>query len=32
LRGAKRAIAHLYNATAPIFREVVFGHRPRRLD
>ena len=25
LRGAKRAIAHLYNATAPIFREVVFG-------
>ncbi|HMQ14280.1 MAG TPA: 2-isopropylmalate synthase, partial [Candidatus Competibacter phosphatis] len=25
LRGAKRAIPHLYNATAPIFREVVFG-------
>ena len=25
LRGAKRAIPPLYNATAPIFREVVFG-------
>ncbi len=25
LKGAKRAIAHLYNATAPLFREVVFG-------
>ena len=25
LRGAKRAIVHLYNATAPAFRQVVFG-------
>ncbi|MGB3300473.1 MAG: 2-isopropylmalate synthase [Phormidesmis sp.] len=25
LRGAKQAIVHLYNATAPVFREVVFG-------
>ena len=25
LRGAKRAIVHMYNATAPAFREVVFG-------
>jgi 2-isopropylmalate synthase len=25
LRGVKRAIPHLYNATAPIFRDVVFG-------
>ena len=25
LRGAKRAIVHLYNATAPIMREVVLG-------
>ncbi|MEM9005571.1 MAG: 2-isopropylmalate synthase [Cyanobacteria bacterium P01_F01_bin.86] len=25
LRGVKRAIVHLYNATAPVFREVVFG-------
>ncbi|MGB4947932.1 MAG: 2-isopropylmalate synthase [Candidatus Competibacter denitrificans] len=25
LKGVKRAIPHLYNATAPIFREVVFG-------
>ncbi|MFZ1326891.1 MAG: 2-isopropylmalate synthase [Candidatus Contendobacter sp.] len=25
LHGVKRAIPHLYNATAPIFREVVFG-------
>ncbi|MEN9221728.1 MAG: 2-isopropylmalate synthase [Thermostichus sp. BF3_bins_97] len=25
LRGAKRAIVHLYNATAPEFRRVVFG-------
>jgi len=25
LRGVKRAIPHLYNATAPVFREVVFG-------
>jgi len=25
LRGAKRAIVHLYNATSPLFRRVVFG-------
>ena len=25
LRGAKRAIVHIYNATAPVFRETVFG-------
>ncbi len=25
LRGAKRAIVHLYNATAPVWRRVVFG-------
>ncbi|AKJ31685.1 2-isopropylmalate synthase [Caldimonas brevitalea] len=25
LRGAKRAIVHLYNATAPAFRRIVFG-------
>lgn len=25
LQGVKRAIPHLYNATAPIFRDVVFG-------
>jgi len=25
LRGAKQAIVHVYNATAPIFRKVVFG-------
>lgn len=25
LKGVKRAIPHLYNATAPIFRKVVFG-------
>jgi 2-isopropylmalate synthase len=25
LRGAKSAIVHLYNATAPVFRQVVFG-------
>ncbi len=25
LRGAKRAIVHLYNATAPVFRRLVFG-------
>ena len=26
LRGAKRAIVHVYNATAPVFRRVVFGN------
>lgn len=25
LRGAPRAIVHLYNATAPVWRDVVFG-------
>jgi 2-isopropylmalate synthase len=25
LRGAKRAIVHLYNATSPVFRQTVFG-------
>lgn len=25
LRGARKAIVHLYNATAPVFRRVVFG-------
>jgi 2-isopropylmalate synthase len=25
LRGAKRAIVHVYNATSPVFRETVFG-------
>jgi 2-isopropylmalate synthase len=25
LKGARRAIVHVYNATAPLFREVVFG-------
>nr|WP_290223811.1 2-isopropylmalate synthase [Trichocoleus desertorum] len=33
LRGAKRAIVHLYNATAPVFRRVVFGlDRPSTID
>lgn len=27
VRGAKRAIVHIYNATSPTFREVVFGLR-----
>ncbi len=26
LQGAKRAIVHVYNATAPVFRRVVFGN------
>ncbi|EKU99948.1 2-isopropylmalate synthase [Leptolyngbya sp. PCC 7375] len=26
LRGAKQAIVHVYNATAPVFRRVVFGN------
>ena len=25
IKGARRAIVHVYNATAPVFREVVFG-------
>lgn len=28
LRGAKQAIVHVYNATAPVFRRVVFGNSP----
>ncbi len=28
LSGAKRAIVHVYNATAPVFRRVVFRHDP----
>ena len=33
LKGVKRAIPHLYNATAPIFREVVFGlDRPGLIE
>ncbi|MBD1863874.1 MULTISPECIES: 2-isopropylmalate synthase [Trichocoleus] len=33
LRGAKRAIVHLYNATAPVFRRVVFGlDRPGTIN
>lgn len=33
LRGAKRAIVHLYNATAPNFRRIVFGlARPAVVD
>ncbi|PSR15974.1 2-isopropylmalate synthase [filamentous cyanobacterium CCP3] len=29
LAGAKRAIVHVYNATAPVFRRVVFRHDPQ---
>ncbi|MBW4490159.1 MAG: 2-isopropylmalate synthase [Trichocoleus desertorum ATA4-8-CV12] len=33
LQGAKQAIVHLYNATAPVFRRVVFGlDRPGTID
>ncbi|HEY9857936.1 MAG TPA: 2-isopropylmalate synthase [Candidatus Obscuribacterales bacterium] len=33
LEGAKRAIVHLYNATSPVFRRVVFGlDRPDTID
>jgi len=33
LRGAKQAIVHVYNATSPIFRQVVFGlDRIRTID
>lgn len=31
LRGARRAIVHVYNATAPVFREVVFGMSPAQV-
>ncbi|RCS57007.1 2-isopropylmalate synthase [Parvibium lacunae] len=30
LRGAKRAIVHVYNATAPHFRRIVFNHTPEQ--
>lgn len=31
LRGARRAIVHLYNATSPLFRDVVFGRDQRAI-
>ena len=31
IRGARRAIVHVYNATAPSFREVVFNMSPREI-
>jgi 2-isopropylmalate synthase len=31
LDGAKQAIVHLYNATAPLFRRVVFGMEPHEI-
>ena len=31
LHGAKRAIAHLYNPTAPVFRRVVYGKSRREI-
>lgn len=31
LAGARRAIVHLYNATAPLFRRVVFGMERREI-
>jgi 2-isopropylmalate synthase len=31
VRGAKRAIVHVYNATAPSFREVVFNMKPEEI-
>ena len=31
LAGAKRAIVHLYNATAPLFRRVVFGMQRHQI-
>lgn len=31
LQGAKRAIVHVYNATSPVFREVVFGMQPQEV-
>ncbi len=31
LRGAKRAIVHIYNATAPAWREIVFGMRVEQV-
>ncbi|MEM6255725.1 MAG: 2-isopropylmalate synthase [Cyanobacteria bacterium P01_D01_bin.156] len=33
LKGAKQAIVHVYNATAPIFRRVVFGNsKPKTIE
>ena len=31
LQGARRAIVHIYNATAPVFRELVFGMDKREI-
>ncbi|MDR2014890.1 MAG: 2-isopropylmalate synthase [Azoarcus sp.] len=31
LKGARRAIVHVYNATSPTFREVVFGMEPDEI-
>ena len=31
LRGARRAIVHIYNATAPVWREVVFGMTTKQV-
>jgi len=31
IRGARRAIVHVYNATAPTFRDVVFGMQPAEI-
>ncbi|MDR2032588.1 MAG: 2-isopropylmalate synthase [Azoarcus sp.] len=31
LKGARRAIIHVYNATSPTFREVVFGMTPEEI-
>ncbi|WP_374494962.1 2-isopropylmalate synthase [Zoogloea sp.] len=31
LRGARRAIVHIYNATSPVFRETVFGMSKREV-
>jgi 2-isopropylmalate synthase len=33
VKGAKNVIVHFYNATSPVFREVVFGNdRPKTVD
>ena len=31
LKGARRAIVHVYNATSPTFREIVFGMNPDEI-
>ncbi|MDR0563443.1 MAG: 2-isopropylmalate synthase, partial [Azoarcus sp.] len=31
IKGARRAIVHVYNATSPTFREVVFGMKPAEI-